>query len=139
MAQKTMTQKWRVGVVSLSMLVASLSGCASTLGKAKHAAVVSQQVYTNVEAETVKQIVAIVEKDKNGTITQEDRNRLGLLNDLRKILDKFAGVHNAYVASVKVWETSGKKPSDLDELSSQMLRLVQDAKDLSERLNIKIR
>lgn len=121
------------------MLCFLLSGCGATLGKAKKTAAVSQQVYTSVQAETVKQIVAIVEKDKTGTVTQEDRARLGLLNELRKVLDKFADAHNAYVSSLKVWETSGQRSTDVDGLSTQMLTLIQQAEDLAKRLNIKIR
>lgn len=136
---QTITKKWSASIVGIGLLCALLSGCATTLDKAKHTAAVSQQVYTSVQAETVKQIAAIVEKDNNGTIVQADRDRLGLLNELRKVLDKFADAHNAYVSSLKVWETSGKRSTELDEVSNQMLTLIQNAQDLAKRLNIKIR
>lgn len=137
--QKTMSKKWQVSAVAASLLCLFLSGCAATLGKAEKTAVVSQQVYTAVKTETVRQISVIVEKDKNGTITQGDRDQLRLLNELRKLLDKYADAHNAYVASLKVWEASAKKPADTDDLGTKMLELIQNIQELAKRLNIRIR
>ncbi len=139
MPQKTMPKVLRASAVSFGLLAMLLSGCGSTLGKAKQTAAVSQKVYASVEAETVKQIAAIIEKDRSGTITKDDKDRLVILNDLRKVLDKFADAHNAYVAGLKVWEDSKTKPTDLDDLSMKMLEIVKDAQDLAKRLGIRVR
>lgn len=134
---KTKT-KWRAAVASLALLSMMFSGCVSTLGKAKQTAAVSQEVYTSVEGETVRQISEIVSKSRTGAITQDDRTRLAMLNDLRKLLDKFAELHNAFVASLKVWETTAQKPANVNDLSTQMIALIQNVQDLAKRLGIKI-
>lgn len=130
---------WLSGAAIIAVLSVTLSGCNASLGKAKHSAAVSQQVYTAVETETVSEIAAIVQKDKDGSITADDRSRLHLLNDLRKLLDRFAEAHNAYVSSLKVWETSGQKPADADAESAQLIALVRNIQDLTSRLHMKLR
>lgn len=134
----TTTIRKRAGLITATLLCTLLSGCATTLGKAKQTGSISQQVYTAVESETVSRIVAIVQKDKNGTVTQEDREQLRLLNELRKDLDKFAEAHNTYISALKVWETSGTRPATVDEVSTQMLTLIGGVQDLAKRLNIRI-
>lgn len=128
----------RSPVVIMALLSLLLSGCVTTLGRAKQAAQVSETVYNGVKTEVVQEISDIVQKDQNKTITDQDRARLKLLNELRQLLDQYADVHNTYVSALKVWDSSGTKPTNVDALDIQMLDLIKQIQVTAKNLHIKL-
>jgi len=129
---------WQLGVLSLVALL--LSSCAPTtlLGRAKQSAAVSNNIYESVNPQVVTEIQTIVEKSRAGTITEQERQRLRDLNELRKVLDDYAASHNLFVEAVKTWEQTGQEPANTPLLENQILRLINRALDLAKELKIPI-
>lgn len=135
MALKKM--QWMGVWVAVAVLL--LTGCGTTLlGRAKQSAAVSNSVYESVNPQVVSEIRTIVEKSRAGTITEQERQRLRDLNELRKVLDDYAAAHNLFVEAVKTWEQTGQEPANTPLLENQILRLINRALDLAKELNIPI-
>jgi DNA-binding transcriptional regulator YiaG len=79
-----------------------------------------------------------VEKNRAGTITEQERQRLRGLDELRKVLDDYAAAHNLFVEAVKTWEQTGQEPANTPLLENQILRLINRALDLAKELNIPV-
>jgi len=128
---------WRLGVLAVVALL--LVACGTTLlGRAKQSAAVSNGVYESVNPQVVSEIRTIVEKNRAGTITEQERQRLRDLNELRKVLDDYAAAHNLFVEAVKTWEQTGQEPANTPLLENQILRLINRALDLAKELNIPV-
>lgn len=120
------------------MCVIQLAGCVTTLDKAKQSAAMSQRLYVAVQEQVTSQIVEIAKKD-DAAILPDDRARLKTLNELRKALDEYSSVHNAFVSALQVWESSQTKPEQMDETAAKMLALVSRIQSLAKQLNIKVK
>jgi len=115
---------WMFIVPALLFMV---TACAST-NKAKQSAMISQQMYDSASNTVVQQITEIVKAADAGTITSTQKKTLADLSEFKKVLNKYAEAHNAYVTALKIAETSsaknndvGKQARDLAALSSQII------------------
>lgn len=128
----------RQGLFWLAAVALMLASCASTtlLGRAKQGAATSFRAYESVTPQVVSEIAAIVAKNRAGTITEGERDRLRSLNELRKVLDDYAASHNLFVEAVKTWEQTGQEPDNAMLLENQVLRLINRALDLAKELNL---
>jgi DNA-binding transcriptional regulator YiaG len=140
-----MEKRWystssRYFVLIICMMV--VAACATTqqsfIKRAEQAAFASRSIYETLAIQVVDEIEIIVTKHREGTITEEDKKRLNTLNELKKLLDKYASTHNLFVQSLKTWETTKKEPEDTAMLENQLLRLINMGMDLAMDLNLKV-
>ena len=116
-----------------------LASCAPTLlGRAKQSAAVSNSIYESLNPQVVDGIADIVKKNRAGTITAADRERLRFLNELRKTLDDYAAAHNLFVETIKTWEDTGKEPGNAVLLENQVLNLINRAINLADELGLQL-
>ena len=127
------------GFVWSVIAVVVLASCAPTLlGRAKQSAAVSNSIYESLNPQVVDGITEIVQKDRAGTITAADRERLRSLNELRKGLDDYAAAHNLFVEAIKTWESTGTEPGNAVLLENQILNLINRAITLAGQLGLKL-
>lgn len=124
--------------VCIMVFAACVTTQQSFIKRAEQAAFASRSIYETLASQVVDEIQVIVQKHREGTITEDDKKRLNSLNDLKKLLDKYASTHNLFVQSLKTWETSQKEPEDTAMLENQLLRLINMGMDLAMDLNLKV-
>ncbi|MGA1841566.1 MAG: hypothetical protein ACMUIU_13165 [bacterium] len=126
----------------LFVFIIGFAACVATqqsfIKRAEQAAFASQSIYESLANQVVDEIEVIVNKHREGTITEEDKKRLNTLNELKKVLDKYASTHNLFVQSLKTWEASQKEPESTAMLENQLLRLINMGMDLAMDLNLKV-
>lgn len=121
------------------LLLLALTSCApSALGRAKQGALVSYEVYQGLSSQVVEEIPPLVEKARAGTLTEEEREQLRILDKLSHTLNKYAAAHNAFVASLRVWEASNQQPGTAILLQEQMFRMINEAIDLAVELGLQV-
>lgn len=121
----------------LPALLFMVSACATT-NKAKQGAIISQQMYEAVSNTVVEQIDGIVKASDAGSITGEQRKRLAVLSDFKKLLNNYAEGHNAYVAALKVAETSSQKNEDVGKQARELATLSGQIIEHCDKLGIKL-
>ena len=126
----------------LFVFIIGFSACITTqqsfIKRAEQAAYTSQSIYDSLANQLTDEIEIIVKKNREGTITEEDKKRLNTLNELKKVLEKYASTHNLFVQSLKTWEVSQKEPENTAMLENQLLRLINMGMDLAMNLNLKV-
>ena len=126
-----------VAVVLGAMALVALPGCDKEFRAAVKVGQVSKALHDSVAEPVAAEMIRLVEKHKaTGSLTEDERARLKLLNDFRPALDGFAAVHESYVAALKVWKATGQKPPDWLEVYSGMAEFVSQAGKLKELLKI---
>lgn len=126
----------------LFVFIIGFSACITTqqsfIKRAEQAAYASKSIYESLTPQVMDEIEIIVKKNREGTITEEDKKRLNTLNELKKVLEKYASTHNLFVQSLKTWETSQNEPENTAMLENQLLRLINMGMDLAMNLNLKV-
>lgn len=140
-----MDKRWYSRICTYFVLFVCIIGFAacvttqqSLIKRAEQAAFASRSIYETLATQVVDEIEIIVNKHREGTITEDDKKRLNTLNELKKVLDKYASTHNLFVQSLKTWETSQKEPESTAMLENQLLRLINMGMDLAMDLNLKV-
>jgi DNA-binding transcriptional regulator YiaG len=134
-----MNRKATKGILTLLALLLLLASCAPTLlGRAKQSAAASYDVYQAINPQVVSEIQKIVEKNRAGTITESDRNRLRSLDQLRRDMDDFAKTHNLFVQTIQTWEATNREPPGGALLENQLLTLINRGLDQAKALEFQI-
>lgn len=127
----------RIAIAMLIALAVVLPGCDKEFRGAVKIAQVSKRLHDAIAEPVAAEIVRLVEKHKaTGALTDEERERLKLLNDARPALDGFAAVHESYVATLKVWKATGQKPLTFADLYASIVEFVAKAETLKAALNL---
>ena len=140
-----MQKRWSYNIYAFFVLFLCMmfvAACITTeqsfIKRAEQAAYASQSIYETLANQVVNEIAIIVNKHREGTITEDDKKRLNTLNELKNMLDKYASTHNLFVQSLKTWKATQNEPEDAAILENQLLRLINMAMDLAMDLNLKV-
>ena len=133
-----MLEKFSIFKVVVALMLALTACTPSLLDRGKQSANFSFEVYEAITPQVVNDIAAIVEKNREGTITEEDRERLAVLNDAKNVLDEYATIHNSYVSALQVWESTGNQPEGVSLFADQnrMFTLIEQAVQLAQQLGL---
>jgi hypothetical protein len=130
----------RASLIWLTTAVLVLTACASSsLGRAKQIAASNYETYQTITPQVVEHITAIVERGRNGTITDADRERLRSLKHLQDVLDAYAAVHNQFIEALQAWERTNRKPDDEGPLESRAADLLNQARARAADLKLRLR
>ncbi len=133
-----MLEKFSIFKVVVALMLALTACTPSLLDRGKQSANFSFEVYEAITPQVVDDIAAIVEKNREGTITEEDRERLAVLNDAKNVLDEYSTIHNSYVSALSIWESTGNQPEgvSLFEDQNRMFTLITQAVQLAQQLGL---
>ena len=136
-----MLKKFSISMVVVALML-TLTACPplSLLDRGKQSANFSFEVYNAITPQVVDGIAAIVKKNREGTITENDRERLAKLNETKGVLDKYSRVHNSYVGALQTWESTGNQPEGVSLFTDQnsMFTLIDQAVQLSRQLGLEL-
>lgn len=130
--------KYFILFICIMVLTACVTTQQGLFKRAEQAAFASRSIYETLAVQVVDEMEIIVKKHREGTITEDDKKRLNTLNEMKKLLDKYASTHNIFVQTLKTWETTKNEPQDTSMLENQLLRLINMAMDLAMDLKLKV-
>lgn len=112
------------------------SACANELQTASKAALLDQQIYKSISTQSVNLTHQLVQKARQGPITERDKNTLATLNDLNHKLDTYAQMHNFYVDILLTWQATGQKPPAADQYTKDIAACIEDIMNVASSVGI---